>query len=642
MTKIIRPKLEKNYKPSEWSPCSIWSSSLIKQTAEAVTIQVEQEIQGLSGLTQRVGTLEVTASAITQDVQALSATTTGMTQQIGNLTVKSDSISASVTTLQEKVAGNNLFALNGWKDNLNKYIEVDGNEMYSGSTGSSAITSPSVYLEAGTYTISCWESANKGFTGAQPTPSGTLVPSSNKTTLTGLENTYKNIQRTYVNVTITTAGNYVFTIESNLFYKPKLEVGSVPTAYSNQTVDHHSLIEQTDSSISLKVVTEVETQGLVNETQLKETGIDITNGQITLNADKTQIVGNLELKDSEQGLKVINNNMERISIANESISGMDNYEFSTYFEDTLSGANVPLNSSLVWDVNIGHYNATEKLELQSVFIVFNLDNDSPNNPTKNAGLTYSISLKQGNNSITGTTGSVSESSAYYDLPSWTVNSIPSDGDYTLHITVTPSFTSTQGASYVDFGKCHVVIKRNNEGCIRIGNNGAMFATDQYNYNYMGEDLTHFRKGWQRLEISENGITRNNIQYLADGSINYGLSNYGMGDVSSTVPVRIVTGSTYTPTPTDCVIIFAPSNSSTQCKIVLPNTLADAFPVGKMLIVRNIRGGNTVMDGDTNGQRIFYRDGNGIEYTSDLTDKTWQYVYCGIINGDSVWLEFGNG
>ena len=116
----------------------------------------------------------------------------------------------------------------------------------------------------------------------------------------------------------------------------------------------------------------------------------------------------------------------------------------------------------------------------------------------------------------------------------------------------------------------------------------------------------------------------------------------MGDVSSTVPVRIVTGSTYTPTPTDCVIIFAPSNSSTQCKIVLPNTLADAFPVGKMLIVRNITGGNTVMDGDTNGQRIFYRDGNGVEYTSDLTDKTWQYVYCGIINGDCVWLEFGNG
>lgn len=638
MTKIIRPKLEKNYKPSEWSPLSVWTSSLIKQTADSVKIQVEQEIQGLSGLTQRVGTLEVTASAITQDVQALSATTTGMTQQIGNLTVKSDSISASVTTLQEKVAGVNLFPLNGWIDSNNKFVEVYGNDIeYSGSTNSTAITSPNVWLEVGDYTLSVYEQSNH----ALHEKTGT-ISNTNYTVMSGLENQFKNIYRDYANIHISTAGNYQFYINSNHFYKPKLEVGLEPTPYSNQNIDHHSLIQQTDSSISLKVVTEVETQGLVNETQLKETGIDITNGQITLNADKTQIVGNLELKDSEQGLKVINNNMERISIANESISGMDNYEFSTYFEDTLSGANVPLNSSLVWDVNIGHYNATEKLELQSVFIVFNLDNDSPNNPTKNAGLTYSISLKQGNNSITGTTGSISESAAYYDLPSWTVNSIPSDGDYTLHITVTPSFTSTQGASYIDFGKCHVVIKRNNEGCIRIGNNGAMFATDQYNYNYMGEDLTHFRKGWQRLEISENGITRNNVQYLADGSINYGLSNYGMGDVSSTVPVRIVTGSTYTPTPTDCVIVFSPSNSSTQCKIVLPNALADAFPVGKMLIVRNIRGGNTVMDGDTNGQRIYYRDGNGVEYTSDLTDKTWQYVYCGIINGDSVWLEFGNG
>ena len=348
MTKIIRPKLEKNYKPSQWSPCSIWSSSLIKQTAEAVTIQVEQEIQGLSGLTQRVGTLEVTASAITQEVSALSATTTGMTQQIGNLTVQSDSISASVTTLEEKVAANNLFALNGWKDNLNKYIEVDGNEMYSGSTGSSAITSPSVYLEAGTYTISCWESANKGFTGAQPYPSGTLVPSSNKTTLTGLENAYKNIQRTYVNVTITTAGNYVFTIESSLFYKPKLEVGSVPTAYSNQTVNHSSLIQQTDSSISLKVTTEVENQGLVNKTELKTTGVDIENGKITLSADQTVVKGDLELRDSDQGLSVYLNGMEKVNISNRTMGTIDNYDFGSDKRVTLSTATASTTGYADW------------------------------------------------------------------------------------------------------------------------------------------------------------------------------------------------------------------------------------------------------------------------------------------------------
>ena len=633
--KITRPKLEQGFKPTTWSPCSIWSSSLIKQTADAVTIQVEQEIQGLSGLTERVGTLEVTASAITQEVSALSATTTGLTQQVGNLTVQSDSISASVTTLEEKVAANNLFALNGWKDNLNNYIEVDGNEMYSGSTGSSAITSPSVYLEAGTYTISAWESSNKGFTGAKPYPSGTLVLSTNKTTLTGLENAYKNIQRTYVNVTITTAGNYVFTIESNLFYKPKLEAGSVPTAYSNQTVNHSSLIQQTDSSISLKVTTEVENQGLVNETQLRETGIDITNGQITLNADKTEIIGDLELRDSEQGLKLYNNDMERVSIANEPISNINNYEFSSSEKVIRSGFTMNLNTTMDWYVDLGTYNQTQKLYVHHIYIYVSLDNDPYGD--KNSSLSWTISLKQGNNVITGTTGTTNEQDGNrYFLPDFTVNSMPSTGAYTLHITATPSFTSTQGATAINYPKCALSIERYNQGNIRIGNNGAMFASGQDNFVYMGDDMTAFKKGMYEMYITPSGITRNNIHYGEDGSM---YTNYYLGDISSTVPVTTVTGTTYTPKATDCVIIFRGSyNTSAQRKIILPQTTFGTtlyFPIGKKLIIRNLVNNNTVVDGATNNQEIYYKEGNSPHSDSSLSDKTWQYVFI----GQSMWLEW---
>lgn len=626
MTKIIRPKLEKNYKPSQWSPCSIWSSSLIKQTAEAVTIQVEQEIQGLSGLTQRVGTLEVTASAITQDVQALSATTTGMTQQIGNLTVKSDSISASVTTLEEKVAANNLFALNGWKDNLNQYIEVDGNEMYSGSTGSSAITSPSVYLEAGTYTISCWESANKGFTGAKPYPSGTLVPSSNKTTLTGLENAYKNIQRTYVNVTITTAGNYVFTIESNLFYKPKLEAGSVPTAYSNQTVNHSSLIQQTDSSISLKVTTEVENQGLVNKTELKTTGVDIENGKITLSADQTIVKGDLELRDSDQGLSVYLNGLEKVNISNRTMGTIDNYDFGSDKRVTLSTATASTTGYADWEIDLGNLTQSEKVYVHDIIVGVCLDNDWTSR--QNLGCSYTISLKQGSNVITGITGTLSEYiPGGYELPNFTYNSVPTTGAYTLHITVDPDFSSTAGASYMEYwGRAY--IERIGQGINRVGQDGACFAQDTDEYEWFGADKTVLKRGiYEMVQSSTSGIVRNDISTSANASS-------GMfGDISTTIPMAYINALSYKPTALDGFIVFSTvlgqSDGATRT-LTLPSPYS--VPSGKWYKVKNIAGDSTVVTCELSDRIIFYDD-HGYHNTSNIGDDTYTFINTG-----HEWIE----
>lgn len=626
MTKIIRPKLEKNNKPSEWSPLSVWTSSLIKQTAEAVTIQVEQEIQGLSGLTQRVGTLEVTASAITQDVQALSATTTGMTQQIGNLTVKSDSISASVTTLEEKVAANNLFALNGWKDNLNQYIEVDGNEMYSGSTGSSAITSPSVYLEAGTYTISCWESANKGFTGAKPYPSGTLVPSSNKTTLTGLENAYKNIQRTYVNVTITTAGNYVFTIESNLFYKPKLEAGSVPTAYSNQTVNHSSLIQQTDSSISLKVTTEVENQGLVNKTELKTTGVDIENGKITLSADQTIVKGDLELKDSNQGLSVYLNGLEKVNISNRTMGTIDNYDFGSDKRVTLSTATASTTGYADWEIDLGNLTQSEKVYVHDIIVGVCLDNDWTSR--QNLGCSYTISLKQGSNVITGTTGTLSEYiPGGYELPDFTYNSVPTTGAYTLHITVDPDFSSTAGASYMEYwGRAY--IERIGQGVNRVGQDGACFAQDTDEYEWFGADKTVLKRGiYEMVQSSTSGIVRNDISTSANASS-------GMfGDISTTIPMAYINALSYKPTALDGFIVFSTvlgqSDGATRT-LTLPSPYS--VPSGKWYKVKNIAGDSTVVTCELSDRIIFYDD-HGYHNTSNIGDDTYTFINTG-----HEWIE----
>ena len=626
MNKIIRPKLEKGNKPSGWSPCSIWSSSLIKQTADAVTIQVEQEIQGLSGLTQRVGTLEVTASAITQEVSALSATTTGLTQQVGNLSVQSDSISASVTTLEEKVANTNLFPLNGWKDIFDKYIEVDSDQRYSGSTGSSAITSPTIYLEAGTYTLSAWESSNKAFTGAQNAQGGTLIPSTNKTTATGLENAYKSIQRTWCNVSISTAGNYYFKIESGDFYKPKLEIGNTPTPYSNQTVDHHSLIQQTDSSISLKVVEEVQNEGLVNETQLKETGIDITNGTITLSADKTTVKGNLELKDSDQGLSVYLNDLEKVNISNRTMGTIDDYDFGSDKRAALDVTTGATNGYADWQLSLGNLSQSEKIYVHNIKIGIALDNDWYS--SRNLGCSYTISLKQGSNVITGTTGTLSEYvPGGYELPDFTYNSVTSTGEYILHIIVIPTFTSTQGSQYMEFwGRAY--IERLGQGINRIGQDGACFAQDTDEYEWFGADKTVLKRGiYEVIQSSTSGIVRNDISTSASAT------SGKFGDISSTIPMAYVNSLTYTPTALDGLIVFSTvigQADDSQRTLTLPSP--SSVPAGKWYKVKNICGNNTVVT-CTQENKIVYFDDHGWHNSSNIGDDMYSFINTGY-----EWLE----
>ena len=91
--KFFRPKLESGVKATKWSPCSVYTSSLIKQTSDSILLEVEQQVGGNYATK---GELEVTASAITAKVTELEETVSGNTQNIGELQVTANNISASV------------------------------------------------------------------------------------------------------------------------------------------------------------------------------------------------------------------------------------------------------------------------------------------------------------------------------------------------------------------------------------------------------------------------------------------------------------------------------------------------------------------------------------------------------------------
>ena len=315
--KFFRPKLESGVKATKWSPCSVYTSSLIKQTSDSIILEVEQQVGGNYATKSD---LEVTASAITASVEELRETVSGNTQNIGKLQVTANSISATVDTYLENNANPNLFPVNGWKNKNGEFVEPTEKLMYEYSGGT--ITSPKVYLEAGTYCASQYNIKNKNFE---------IDPSVMRIKSGAIAETYETAIRNYVVFRIDKKGEYRFIYGTDntksTFYRPKLEVGEKPTAYEPQSIHYSSLIQQTSQQISLKVKEEVDNIGEDNTiNKFKETGIDITNGLVEINADNTVINGNLKLnaKDDADALTLYDDNgIERTTVTSQEIGRLE-------------------------------------------------------------------------------------------------------------------------------------------------------------------------------------------------------------------------------------------------------------------------------------------------------------------------------
>ena len=314
---FYRPKLESGVKATKWSPCSVYTSSLIKQTSDSIILEVEQQVGGNYATKSD---LEVTASAITATVEELRETVSGNTQNIGKLQVTANSISATVDTYLENNSNPNLFPANGWKNKNGEFVDPTEKLMYEYSGGT--ITSPKIYLEAGTYCASQYNIKNKNFE---------IDPSVMRIKSGAIAETYETAIRNYDVFRIDKKGEYRFVYGTDnvksTFYRPKLEIGDKPTAYEPQSIHYSSLIQQTSQQISLKVkeeVGEIGEDGTINK--FKETGIDITNGLVEINADNTVVNGNLKLnaKNDSDALSLYDNDgYERTTVTSQEIGRLE-------------------------------------------------------------------------------------------------------------------------------------------------------------------------------------------------------------------------------------------------------------------------------------------------------------------------------
>jgi len=101
----------------------------------------------------------------------------------------------------------------------------------------------------------------------------------------------------------------------------------------------------------------------------RATGIDIANGSITLNADRTTINGNLSIRNSNEGLVVYNNNgLASVIIQNKQIPSISNLNQSvdtsvvvdSFSIDYGDSSDVEFDSS---EISMGYFNVGDTLEV---------------------------------------------------------------------------------------------------------------------------------------------------------------------------------------------------------------------------------------------------------------------------------------
>lgn len=121
--------------------------------------------------------------------------------------------------------------------------------------------------------------------------------------------------KTYTDGEITTVSNNVSRIEQNAN-----EISSRVTTIENDYVTTSELT-QTANNVQINIYDELN----------NKTGIDVKNGQITLDADNTTIVGNLNITDTDNGLTVYDNDgVPRINLQPKKIT-----DFTDDIEDTI-------------------------------------------------------------------------------------------------------------------------------------------------------------------------------------------------------------------------------------------------------------------------------------------------------------------
>ncbi len=421
----------------------------------------------------------------------------------------------------------------------------------------------------------------------------------------------------YTDSGITTVTNRVANVE--------LTASGLTTSVQNIQNDYvvHSELTQTADEIELNVYN-----------NLEKTGIDITNNHITIDADKTEFTGNIILSDPNDGI-IINDNYgnPKINIQNNTLGTLPNFDFGVnkgirIQEDSSYNTGQTTVTHTFAAKTLGTLKAGQKLLLSNMGFS-GWFNTHPFD-TNVTSASYSYVVKCGSSTVTSKTGTATKNSDKWPyewrIPDNTLSSVSYNGSYTFTLTVTLNLAA-DSRTYTGkfYWNAYVNSYAPTTNIIRLATDGAVIAATDTQYNWFGSDLTQIRNGSSAIRAYNGKIQRNT--YNVGNSTNFSTH---WGDISSTVPYRIVNTTACTATTDDCMIFFSTvvGNNDAQRVLYLPEP--STCP-GKFYFVKNGEINNTIayVSGHTSEKLFIWQADTGKEASVNFGGESEIFISCGL-------------
>lgn len=308
-----------------------------------------------------------------------------------------------------------------------------------------------------------------------------------------------------------------------------------------------SRIEQTANQISSRVtniennyVTSSEVTQTANNVQIKiydelnnKTGIDVKNGQITLDADNTTIVGNLNITDTNNGITVYDNDgVPRINLQPKKIDDIT---------DDINDAIIPYNysytntSATSWNATTSTYNLTltkgDTLDIRRITVSMYAQNSSNQNNYpyngSSTGFAYGTLTVTKPDNTTKTFDLALQGRGYGLFEQVLKETLNADMDgtykFVFNVYASTSYISSYNKLYAHISCLYELAQMKQT---YIGTNGMFSHTGASKQVYFGEDKTLLQYGANGIRWTEkikNGMAIGGNRAM-DVAVSYNSTN----------------------------------------------------------------------------------------------------------------------
>lgn len=349
------------------------------------------------------------------------------------------------------------------------------------------------------------------------------------------------------------------------------ESGKFQTTVTNNINDLQSQITQLPDQIKAEV-----------NNGLESTGIDITNGTITLDAENTVIDGNLNIHNANEGLIIYDNETEKpaITIIGDELGTIDRPIVSPI---AISAFGIMYGTKFTFPlIDLGTY------EESNTILISHLKIRESNTVSTIGTLTFNIDILKNNTSVINKTGQFNNYQTESNL--WESNvliqyTVPSGGGH-YYLSVSLEATNSQVDNRLTLnGNGNVEITKLN----KISKNGVVFKHANDKQIWIGEDTYRLQWGNSYIDLNDNGVT-----YKPKDDDYSGNRRHAVGELGSIMKVSNIQGtSSYYTTIYEGMLIIS-EEIPTDFKLYLP---APPNAKGKYYFIKNLSGHNITLTSD---------------------------------------------